>query len=256
MQLRRLQQEFQRHLLGVQSAIAGEIVDAPPLPATDRLAIYRNAYQVRLIEALEETHPNLHKVLGDEVFVELGEEFIAVCPSVHRSIRWYGRELADFLAQHFPYSQQPILAEIARFEWTLSEVFDADDAVPVDREALNALDPAAWSDLKLRFHPSVRRLDLAWNTVAVWQAMSRDESPPQPELTAQPVRWLLWRRNLQNFFRSMDAIEDCALDAALAGMSFGELCAALTDRVPEKEIPLRAATFLSAWADSGIIAGF
>jgi hypothetical protein len=187
--------------------------------------------------------------------VALGESFIAVCPSVHRSIRWYGRELADFMAQQLPYSQQPVLSEIAKFEWTLSEVFDAEDALPVERAALNAIDPADWSDLKLRIHPSVRRLDLAWNSVAVWQAISRDESPPQPQSTAQPVRWLLWRRNLQNFSRSMDAVEDAALDAALAGMSFGELCAALAERVPKNEIPLRAATILSAWADSGIIAG-
>ena len=56
MQLRELQQEFQRDLLGDESAIRAAIVDAPPLPADARLGIYRNAYRVRLIEALDETY--------------------------------------------------------------------------------------------------------------------------------------------------------------------------------------------------------
>ena len=61
-----------------------------------RLGIYRDAYRVRLIEALDDIYSVLHKLLGDETFVSLAEMFIAANPSVHRSIRWYGRELADF----------------------------------------------------------------------------------------------------------------------------------------------------------------
>lgn len=253
MPLRQLQQDLQHHLLGARSAIAAAIVDAPPLPTTERLAIYRNAYQVRLIEALDETYPILHKLLGDEVFVTLGETFIAARPSVHRSIRWYGRELAVFMAATPPYSEQPILSEVAAFEWTLSEVFDAPDVPSLPRAALNAVVPSAWNDLKFRFQPSLRRLPLSWNTTAVWQACSRDESPPQPELTGQPVLWLLWRQNLQNYFRSMDASEAAAIDAAIRGCTVGDMCTAIAAWVPEEQIPLRAATLLGGWADSGII---
>jgi len=68
-----------------------------------------------------------------------------------------------------------------------------------------------------------------------------------------PVPWLLWRQNLQNYFRSTSAEEAAALDSALRGDTFGEICAALRDWRPEEEIPLRAASLLAAWADSGII---
>src|SRR5277367_5751517 len=154
--LRALQRDLQRHLLGVDHTIVEAIVDAPPLPTLERLGIYRNAYRVRLIEALDATYPVLHAVLGDEVFSALGEEFVAAHPSVHRSIRWYGRELADFLGQHPPYAEQPILAELALLEWTLSEVFDAADAPPKPRSAFSAIDAAAWSELRFEFHPSLR----------------------------------------------------------------------------------------------------
>ena len=251
--LRQLQSDLQKHLVGGDSAIADAVVDAPPLTIVERLGIYRNAYRVRLIEALEETYPVLHSVLGDEDFAALGGAFVAAQPSVHRSIRWYGGELAEFLARCPPYADQPIFAELALLEWTLAEVFDAADALARPRAAFSAIDPSAWSELRFEFHPSLRRLHLRWNTAAVWQAMSRDEAPPDPACAEHPVPWLLWRQNLQNYFRSLSAEEAAALDSALRGDTFGEICAALRDWLPEEEIPLRAASLLAAWADSGII---
>jgi len=248
-----LQRDLQSHLLAADDTIIEAIVDAPPLPTLERLGIYRNAYRVRLIEALDDTYPVLHAVLGDEVFAALGEEFVAAHPSVHRSIRWYGSEVAEFLRQQPPYAEQPIFAELALLEWTLAEVFDAADAEPKPRAALSAIDPSAWSELHFEFHPSLRRLDLKWNTTAVWQAMSHEETPPDPECAEYPVSWLLWRQDLQNYFRSMPADEAAALESALRGENFGEICAALAEWLPEEEIPLRAAGLLGLWADSGII---
>jgi len=253
--LRELQQDMQRHLLGEESTVTAAIVDAPPLKPEDRLAIYSNAYQVRLIDALHDTYPILHGLLGDEAWLALGEAYVAAHPSVFRSIRWYGRDLGFFLARNPPYDDAPILSEVALLEWTLTEVFDAQDAPVLQRAALAAVDPAAWGALTFAFHPSLRRLDFSWNTAAVWKAMSRDETPPGPELGAAPVTWLLWRQNLQNYFRSMTGVEAAALDAALSGRNFGEICEALSNRLPQDEIPAAAAGFLGTWADSGIIVG-
>ena len=255
MQLRLLQRDLQSYLLGEGSTIAQAIVDAPPLPTLERLGIYRNAYQVRLIDALDDTYPVLHAVLGDEVFVALGRAFVAVHPSVHRSIRWYGAELAEFLSRNPPYAEQPILAELALLEWTLAEVFDSADADPKPRAFLTAIDPSAWSELRFEFHPSLRRLRLQWNTAAVWQAMSSEATPPDPECAEHAVPWLLWRQDLQNYFRSMPADEAAALDAALRGANFGDICGVLAEWLTEDEIPLRAAGLLGIWADSGIIVG-
>jgi hypothetical protein len=67
------------------------------------------------------------------------------------------------------------------------------------------------------------------------------------------VPWLLWRQDLQNYFRSMPADEAAALDAALNGGNFGDLCQELNAHLPVEEIPLRAASLLGLWTDSGII---
>jgi hypothetical protein len=251
--LRELQRDMQRHLLGEASGVTAAIVDAPPLPAADRLAIYRNAYQVRLIDALHETYPVLHGLLGDEAWIELGQIYVAARPSVFRSIRWYGRELPEFLAASTPYSETPILSEVALLEWTLAEVFDATDALSLPRTALSAIEPPAWGALTFEFHPSLRRLAFSWNTASVWKAMSQDETPPRPEMAPAPMPWLLWRQNLQNYFRSMNAVESAALASALRGRNFAQLCEDLGALLPQEEIPAAAASLLGAWADCGII---
>jgi hypothetical protein len=253
--LRDLQKDMQHYLLGESSGVTAAIVDAPPLRPEDRLAIYRNAYQVRLIDALHETYPVLHSLLGDEVWVELGETFVAGHPSKFRSIRWYGRELPDFLTECEPYSGEPMLSEIARLEWTLAEVFDARDAQPLNRTALSTVVPSEWGSLKFEFHPSLRTLSFRWNTAAVWKAMSADETPPQPERAVSAMPWLLWRQNLQNYFRSMNAVEAAALDAARRGLNFAEICESLGALLPQQEIPAAAAGLLGTWADGGVIAG-
>ena len=65
--------------------------------------------------------------------------------------------------------------------------------------------------------------------------------------------WLLWRQNLQNYFRSMTVVEAAALDSALRGRRFSQICEDLRAWLPDDEIPLAAATLLGNWADSGII---
>ena len=80
MALRELQQDLQRYLLAEPSTIMDAIVDAPPLAVADRLGIYGNAYRVRLIDALHETYPVLHALLGDDMFFELGGAYVAANP--------------------------------------------------------------------------------------------------------------------------------------------------------------------------------
>ena len=81
------------------------------------------------------------------------------------------------------------------------------------------------------------------------------KSRPIPSGPPQPVQWLLWRQNLKNYFRSMDEDRERCARRRARGQTFAEICAALTDGCAEEEIPLRAATLMGTWADSGLIVG-
>ena len=84
--------------------------------------------------------------------------------------------------------------------------------------------------------------------------MTREEDPPPPLAADSPVMFALWRQDLKPYFRALAAPEAGALEAALDGRSFGEICGILREWFPDDEIPLTAANYLNTWVNSGMIA--
>jgi len=258
MSLRELQERFQLQLLRGDAALDVPIADRPPLTPVERFAIYRNAYGARLTDALKANYPKLHLVLGDEVFRQAAAGYIAAHPSTTRSIRWFGAQLPDHLARTAPFSAQPALAELARFEWALSECFDAADAPVLSRADLARTAPEDWGALRFIFHPSLRTLSLGWNTVSIWKALDAapEAAAPLPVKAAEAGTWLLWRQQFQNRFRSIDGAEATALAWAMDGASFAQVCEQLARLLPEDQVPMTAATLLANWADSGLLSAY
>lgn len=251
-----LQAQFQSFLLGRDRAIEGLTVGTEQLPARDRLAVYADAYALRLLEVLGEDFPGLHGMVGDREFDALGRAYIDAHPSAHPSVRWFGRRLADFLRDTPPYRDQPVLAEMADFEWAQGEVIDAADSPALAAGDLAGLAPEAWPGMRIDFQHALRRLDLAWNVRTLWQAVdAASDNPPAPERFAEPVAWVLWRKDLQVHWRSMSGDEAWALDAARDGLSFGDLCEGLLARTHDDQVPVRAAGFLKRWVTDELAAG-
>ena len=115
--------------------------------------------------------------------------------------------------------------------------------------------PEAWPELGFAIHPSVRRLDLAWNVPAMWQVLTADEPTAVTAVCDTTSPWLVWREQLVTRFRSMSADEGLALDTLRRGGSFTELCEALATLMAEDQVPLRAAGLLKGWLEQGLING-
>jgi hypothetical protein len=250
-----IESDFQRFLLTGGADIEKRVVGTQRVPIATRLAIYGNAYRSRLIETLEAHYPALLALIGAERFSALGSAYVQTHDSSFASIRFYGGMLAAFLAAQRDCASSPWLCELARFEWAMVEVFDAADAAPITVQALSEIAPENWAQLGFDLHPAVRQLDLVWNAPALWGALTNARPHPAPEAQAHPVPWLLWRRELQIFFRPLPALEAEALDVVRRGGSFGALCVELCGALDETQAPARAAAFLREWVESGIIVG-
>ncbi len=251
--LAHVQKDFQSFLLRAQASVEAHVVGTERVGVATRLGIYGNGYRLRLIEALQSNYPVLAKLLGEADFETLGTEYVRAHDSPFFSIRYYGEQLAEFLARDANYASAPILAELARWEWAMTEVFDAADAEPINSEALARVAPGAWAQLRFGWHPAVRRLDLLWNVPQVWKAVSGDSTRPEASLQSEPLRWLLWRQELSTYFRSLAPAEAAVLDEARGGQTFGELCVLLCAYCEEEQAPAQAATFLREWLGSGLI---
>ena len=251
--LSQVQVDFQQYLLRGDSEIESHVVGTERVPVATRLGIYGNGYGARLTEALGTNFPALAQLLGETDFGELAAAYIRSHDSTYASIRYYGGGLAQFLAEDPTYAAVPILAELARWEWAMTETFDAADAPALDPSAMAGVAPEEWSELHFDWHPSIRRLQLSWNVPQIWNAITSAAEQPEPSIATEAGQWLLWRRGLETFFRSLAPAEAAALDAARRGSSFGELCELCASRSDETAAAAQAAGFLRDWLQSGLI---
>lgn len=252
-QLSQLQNKFQDYLLNLEDDFKHEIVGTEKVPAETRLAIYGNAYRSRLIDALLANYPILNIYLGAEQFEELALSYINAFPSCYRSIRWFGDQLSYFLAENLEYAEFPYLAELTQFEWTQTLVFDAKDSTILQLETIASIPADLWGEMTFKIHPSTHRLNLSWNVVPIWQALTDEKTPPDPIQNEQPIPWILWRKELLNQFCSLSEDEAWAIDAISHGHSFQEICEGLCQWNDENEAPMQAASLLKGWILAGLI---
>jgi hypothetical protein len=251
--LAQLQRDLQAHVLDGDDAIAEAIDSNDDMPAATRLNIYSDAYRLRLIEALEANYPVLAKLLDDEAFGRMTQEYLAINPSRHFSIRWFGHRLPGFLREFADYRDQPWLAELAEWEWKIAAAFDAADAPPLSIDDVAGIAPEHWAALRLTLHPSVRRVSLKTNIVQIAKAAAEGAELPAPTPLDTGVEWLIWRQDLSVQYRSLSTAEAAAVDAISSGATFGEMCEAVAQFVGDDDAPLQAATFLKQWLGDYLI---
>jgi len=285
-----IQEAFQRFLLsgGDDAEIGAHVVGTTRVPIETRLGIYGDAYRGRLVEALESSFPVLAQLLEEADFHTLASKYVNTHESTFFSIRYYGDRMAEFLATDVEYGKAPVLAELARWEWAMADAFDAADAPPVGIDVFAEIAPEDWAGLRFEWSPSVRVLELEWNVPEIWKAVTEgsanaggadahemeadagradthetaagagvaatsDAGAIAPNPRIEPGSWLIWRRDLQIYYRELAPEEAAVLAASRAGQSFGELCVALCEHLDEAEAPGHAAGFLRGWVEAGLI---
>ncbi|MFG6431635.1 putative DNA-binding domain-containing protein [Roseateles sp. LYH14W] len=225
------------------------------------LDVYRHAYRARLAEALADNYTVLARALGDEAFDALAQAYIAARPSRHPSIRWFGHELASFMAEAsddlVPHA---CLIDFAAMDWALRGAFDAADAPLLDPATLAALDPDDWAGLVLQLHPSARRVRLghaiepAWRRLREWAPESGDNQPDLPEPQPHEHLLLAWRQAGETRWRSLEPLEAALLQAVFEGAPFAMLCERAAEELGDAEAAAPAVIgALQRWLADGLL---
>ena len=229
------------------------VLATPQASAARRLSIYADGYRSRLVEALGTDYPALRELLGEDDFNKLMLEFIAARPSRFANLRWYGGELAQYLARAPRWRRRPLLAELAAFEWALGLAFDAADAPLLGAEEVARIPAQDWPDMRFRLHPSARRLDLRSNAPRMWQWAQGRGRKPKAVLLREPIAWLLWRRGQTPFYRALAEDQAWALAAIGRGRSFGAVCSGLRRFAGDAGAAQRGAQLLRNWISEELI---
>lgn len=254
MRLQELQRAFQARILSLEPGIEAQLKDAQNTDFDARLDAYVGGYRARLVEALGTTYPVLKVTLGGDEFDRQMRLYIDSIPSRHYSVRHYGAGIAEHMAARNSGELGLALSELARWEWTLADVFDAPDGASLDVTTLASVPPAAWPTVSFTLGTTVRRLSTRTNVVAWWRAANGLCERPDALLPSAPAQWLLWRRGVKTLFRSLDPLEAAVLADAGNGATFATLCERLAREVNEPDVALRAASLLRSWIAEELIA--
>ncbi len=255
-ELAQLQDQFQQFLLTGKEEITPSVLSTVEVSAEQRLSIYRDAYQLRLIECLTTTFPALYSYLGTEEFQKMCRHFINAHPSYYRSIRWYGDLLSIFLKNYYEKSYT-FLSELADFEWKMTLAFDAKDSFIVTIDEMASIAPEAWAELSFIAHPSVQRVNYYWNAIPLWRALTEDQELPNLVEADAISPWLLWRSpDYIIQYYSLSKEEAWMFDGVQNNLSFAALCEGLCEWIAVDKVAMTAASYLKNWISKGLIASF
>lgn len=249
-----IQDLFQDRLLTGRADIVGHLTSGGPF-----LSVYDHAYVARLLDIMGEDFPAVHTLLGDDAFAEAADAYVRGHPSTARSVRWLGAEFRDWLGDTPPWSDLPVVADMAAFEWGLGLAFDAPDADALAVDALAAVPPEAWPVLVFDFHPALNTATLHHDVASFQQAVARDQEPDAaPEAIPDgPQTWAFWRDgdSCQVRYRALPGDEAAGLALLRDGGDFQTLCERLADFGDGDAAAPLAAGYLRGWVEAGWITG-
>lgn len=236
------------------------------LSSIERLEIYANAYFYRILDCLKEDFPATLATVGDDNFHNLVTGYLIEYPPTEPSIAYAGRHLAEFLRLHSmramcatiepTIERWPFIADLARLERTLTEVFHAAEAEPLKAEAMRAVAPEDWPALAIRTHPALAIVDCEWRVDELLREVetAADEfARPDRAPAHAPVSVLVWRHSSQVHYRALERAERTALERASAGASFAAICEAVAAMCGKDDPVALINRLLARWLDEGLL---
>ncbi len=232
------------------------------LSASARLAVYANAYFVRIHDCLREDFGALAAVLGEGAFHDLVKTYLMVHPPSRPSLRHAGAQLAAHLrTEPFAaiFSQRcAYAADLADLEWAIVEAFYAQDAPAIGPEVLALVPPDDWAELRFAVTPSLRIVRCASPVHLAREHFDEHADGAlrkQGPLAAEPTQMRVWRHEERVLYRAIAPLEAVALEATAAGDAFGAICERIAEAVGDTEAPRVSADFLASWLTAGLIVG-
>lgn len=232
-ELAQIQQWFQAAIMdpGKQAARLPEIVlPSQALNATERLAIYANMYFDRLIEILAEEFPTVRHLLGPQVFSTVAKDYVTRHPSTHYSLAQLGKKFPRFLREETDaaaITHRPFTAAVAMVERTMEDVFDERQDEPLTVEALQAIKPDRWDELRLRTIAALRLLQLPCPVNDYISAVRDGRSIDMPAMQQSFV--VVYRRNYRVWRQDLDEPQFVLLAAIQEGRSLGDAVSACVE---------------------------
>lgn len=242
MNLKILQQRFSQIIHdqnnGCDPAYLG-IRNSGAISSSQRLAIYSNAYWIRMLEALEVDFSETREALGAKKFGEFSRGFIDFHRSKSFTLNELGSGFPDYLASLGDLVDTPYFADLAKLEWKRILADWAAEPKRFDFSKLGEVQQDLIPFLKFRFVPSVSVLETQWSLL-----------DPERDQNKSKFYILLYKSSSEVSESYIAFAEYLALTGFLDGLNFGEVAQRLENAKQDLgQLPV----WFQRWGQMGIV---
>jgi len=222
--LRDLQANFAKALFNNAVTTLALPIQENGIAVAQRLQIYRNNVLMTMTEALAAFYPCLQKLVGEEFFAALAQQYIINFPAAEGNLNNYGENFYVFLAE-FPHVQQlPYLSEMARLEWAYHQAASGLNSVST-LEKLVTVAPAEYENLQFSLHSTAWLFSAKFPLLKIWQFCQEDASGDQQiDLTESQDKILISREGFEVVIEKLTEAEFTFLQTIQQGMPFSAVC--------------------------------
>ncbi|MBM4003335.1 MAG: DUF2063 domain-containing protein [Planctomycetes bacterium] len=241
--LRELQSELLRSIESggrPDESLRSLLLPSQRMPVEARLAVYQNAYRARLVECLQSLCPAFAAAVGDEAFQAMAFEYVNAHPPDSYSLNDLALRFPEYLRATCPRENGQLwegglfLAELARFELCLDQVFDGpgiEDREPWDPGTIPT--DEEWLSTRLLAAPCLRLEAFEFPVepfYSAWKCESglSGETPPWPR--REPTWLALTRLEYRVIRIPLKSWEYRLLCLLVAGSTVGDALGQIADR--------------------------
>lgn len=146
------------------------------IPAETLLAIYKNNVYTRLVGALRDSYPAVHRLTGSDFFRFAATEYMLAYPPRTPTLLGCGKKFPDFLKGFEPATPVPYLPDVARLEQLYLESYHAAEARPLPKAAFPKYLSEDVRQPDLRLHPSARLMASPYPVSRIWEVNLRSSA--------------------------------------------------------------------------------
>jgi hypothetical protein len=206
----------------------GLVLPSKTLSALDRLDIYRNMYRPRMEEALAIDYPALKHFLGAQDFMQLVERYVGVYPSRSYTLNRLGDHLPEFLTTVNDLPNKDFCVDLARLEYALTMVFDANETPPLSPDAVQSVPQDAWETARLKPIEALRLLAFDYPVSLYVGGVDGENRFPR---IARKKSWVVaYRRNYQVHRMDLTGPAYELLSALASGRTIGDAISTVLSR--------------------------
>jgi hypothetical protein len=222
------------------------------LSAVERIGVYHDMYMPRMLEALESDYPGLAGYLGERAWRRLVRAYVSAHPSRSYTLNELGRRLPHFV-RRARVPRPAFCHDLARLEWAVAEVFDAEEARPLGPAELSALAPGDLSRARLVPVPALRLLALDHDAFE-WLSAFREGEGRLPRPRRRRSFVVVFRRDYAVKRREQGEAAFALLSDLAAGRTVGTAVAAALRRRGRARLagPQAAFSLFREWAAMGL----